>query len=494
MRRFSPRISFVLAAALSLTAASWFPIASGEPFPPTVHTSVEVDGRLLVQGGTRVALRADSQVVARGDSRTATVTECSPLWFDAVGVTWQQTGGGEIDARLRTRGEAGFGQSVEMHADPTHSPDPDTPDSAGAREGTPLLWTGGGRCVRFSLAFDGEAELSNVKVFFVNSSGTADGPGTAPPEPLTAFGLEDAEALANEPKIITRKEWGAQEGLNNCDPYYSDAVRMAFVHHTVTPNGYSKGQADDFVRSIHAYHTRGQGWCDIAYNFLIDRYGRIYEGRKGGIELPVVGAAQQGFNDNAASVALIGNFLHHKVFAGALHALKDLLNWRLDVAHVDPTDRALMKSSGGPNTRYEKGDEVRLRTISGHRNTGFTSCPGTRLYRKLRSVRRQVNDMGLPKIYYPEAKPPSIQQGLQTTKISADGTEILDWSVEIRNANGDLVRTLNATAADLAVFWNGKDEFDTLVPVGPYEATVSAQGVSGAARPAELTIKVKVPS
>ena len=62
----------------------------------------------------------------------------------------------------------------------------------------------------------------------------------------------------------------------------------------------------------------------------------------------------------------------------AEHALARLLAWRLDVAHVDPLGTVTWTSGGNP--KYPRGTNVTLRAISGHRDTGFTSCPGTRLY------------------------------------------------------------------------------------------------------------------
>jgi uncharacterized protein with LGFP repeats len=92
--------------------------------------------------------------------------------------------------------------------------------------------------------------------------------------------------------VISRREWGADPRLGDeCfEPVYGSSVRAVVLHHTVNSNDYSRSDAPAIVRSILAYHTQGQGWCDIGYNFLVDRFGRIYQGRRGGVRLPVRGA------------------------------------------------------------------------------------------------------------------------------------------------------------------------------------------------------------
>ncbi len=75
-----------------------------------------------------------------------------------------------------------------------------------------------------------------------------------------------------------------------------------------TPTTTPRSQVPGILRSIYAYHTRSRGWSDIGYNFLVDRFGRIWEGRYGGVDRPVVGAHTLGYNDNAFAMSAIGNF------------------------------------------------------------------------------------------------------------------------------------------------------------------------------------------
>lgn len=490
---------------MTLTGINWSQPAVGQSFPETVSETVNVTPGSLgdADAATERASAASNlgRVQARHAGTTEPVTTCADFWFTGLGVVWEEHASADVDLLLRSSADGvTFSPREEFHADGTHGPDPDSSDAASAvasaENGAPFVWTGEATCVRWSLKVAEGADLSNVRIMFVNSSGTAGGPGTAPEESSSeaGFGTDSAEAWTQLPLIRTRDDWGARDSLNRCNPSYADELKMAFVHHTDGGNAYSKNQVDDILRGIHAYHTNGRKWCDIAYNFLIDKFGRIWEGRKGGITEPVVSAATQGVNTGSASVALLGSYTRRKPTAVSLRALKRLLSWRLDIAHVAPNVRTTMISSGGDNTKYDNGDKVRLRTISGHRDTGYTDCPGGKLYRRLGAIRKGVTKMGLPKIYGPTASPTSLVQGSEDTiRFKARGSSPLQWTVEIAEVStGNVIRTINASGDTLGITWRGNDQDSNPAAVGSYDATIRGEKLAGPkARPATLRIRVK---
>ena len=152
--------------------------------------------------------------------------------------------------------------------------------------------------------------------------------------------------------------------------------------------------------AIEVYHVKSNGWNDIGYNFLVDRYGTVYEGRYGGIDRNVIGAYARGFNTGSIGVAVIGTFSAAAIPAAAETSLEKLLAWRLDLAHVDPVSTLTFVSGG--SERYRAGVPVVLRAVSGHRDTGLTTCPGDLLYAKLDTIAAKTQAIGLPKLYEPK--------------------------------------------------------------------------------------------
>jgi hypothetical protein len=158
--------------------------------------------------------------------------------------------------------------------------------------------------------------------------------------------------------------------------YYE--VHAGFVHHTVNANSYSRSQVPGIIRSIYAYHTQSKGWSDIGYNFLVDRFGRIWEGRYGGVDRPVVGAHTLGYNDYSFAMSAIGNFETARPSSTMLTAYGRLFAWKLSLHGVSAADTS------------QKVGRRTFKAINGHRDAGSTACPGRHLYAKIPQIREQA--------------------------------------------------------------------------------------------------------
>jgi N-acetylmuramoyl-L-alanine amidase len=214
---------------------------------------------------------------------------------------------------------------------------------------------------------------------------------------VSATGVLDpeAEALPVRPEIVKRSEWGATRAEGGCKPRATPArgrVKAAAVHHTVTANRYSEAEAPAIVLGICRYHRNGNGWNDIGYNALVDRFGNLYAGRAGGLRKAVVGAHAQGFNSQTTGVASIGTHTATAISPAAKASLVDYLAWKLSVHGLRATGKTTLTSAGGEASRYPRGRKVRLNKIIGHRTVGLTACPGETLYAEVARLRRLVGE------------------------------------------------------------------------------------------------------
>ena len=293
-----------------------------------------------------------------------------------------------------------------------------------------------------------------------------------------------ATAATVQPRIVSRAGWGADERIRRADPDYSDTVKAAVVHHTVQSNSYSPSESAALVRADYLYHVRTRGWNDIGYNFLVDRYGRVFEGRYGGITRAVLGAHAGGFNTNTTGVAMLGTFTTSRPTSPMLAALERLLAWKLDLTHVDPRGRTALTSAGGANTRYPAGRRVVVNTIFGHRSTSYTTCPGDPTIGLLPRIRSAVSWIGRPKIYGGSATTSRVRpEHGGSAGVHARFSSTVRWNVAVTGSNGATVRSFTGAGSEAKVRWDGRTAGGTLAPPGWATMTVTAAAGGATARP-----------
>jgi hypothetical protein len=288
--------------------------------------------------------------------------------FNLVGMRWR--GGGEpaISVRVRRPGRGwSRWQSLDAHAD--HNPDPRTGERLAAASDP--LWVGSADAVQYRL---GHA-VSGLRLHFVNVGRYAQARLRA---------AQDAE-----PDFVSRAEWGASACPPREKPLYG-TVKAVVVHHTVSLNDYTPDEAPAIVLAICRYHRNSNGWNDIGYNALVDKYGVLYEGRAGGLDRAVVGAQAQGFNSQTAGIASIGDHTQVEATPETLSAIARYARWRLQIAGQPLSGTVTLTSSGGPESKYGAGAKVREQRVLGHRDVGRTACPGALLFGQLDQLRTMV--------------------------------------------------------------------------------------------------------
>jgi hypothetical protein len=337
----------------------------------------------------------------------------APKRFNLVGLAWEGQNEPEIELRVRQAGEPwGPWTDVPSHRD--GGPDPGSAEKSANGVSSPV-WAGEADYVQYRLS----KQVPNLRLKFVNASGTATaaeraktgvvGAITGASEAVT--GLLTAEA-DTQPTINPRSSWGASDCPPRRTPDYGE-VKASFVHHTVNANNYTSSQVPAMILSICRYHRNTNGWDDIGYQFLVDKYGRLWEGRAGGINKAVVGAQAQGYNAQSTGIANLGTHTSVQVTTASLDAMARLIRWKLPL-HGQPTEGSVtLTSAGGELNRYPAGTLVKVNRIPGHRDGDKTACPGDALYAQLPDLRRRSD------------RPPAAPRGL-TASTKSNGIA-LDW-------------------------------------------------------------------
>lgn len=187
--------------------------------------------------------------------------------------------------------------------------------------------------------------------------------------------------------IVTRKEWGANEKLKRCASSSTSTAKGVFIHHSAGSNSYTKAQAPGIIRGYLSYHTQSKGWCDLGYNFLVDKYGTIYEGRAGSITKAMTGAHASGFNSYTIGISVLGTYTSSAPSSAAQNSVKRIIAWKANQYGFNPTGKMTLTSGGGGTSKYGAGKKVSLNVVSGHRDTSYTECPGLAYYNRLPSIR-----------------------------------------------------------------------------------------------------------
>ncbi len=243
-------------------------------------------------GVTSDAARSATAATPVGRVTSVLTPEQSRPRFSVAGISWASStdlSADDVTVHVRVKEATGW-SGWELLPVPDDGPEAGTAEAVGARLGTTPIVSEGGTGIQVRVDTPRGRTLPDLQVTTID-------PGTSPADDdLTARApAAAASAAAAQPTIITRSQWGADESLLGSKTL-SSTVKAITIHHTAGTNDYTPESAAAQVRGIYAYDTQGLGWADIAYNFLVDKWGRVYEGRAGSITEPVRGAHSMGFS------------------------------------------------------------------------------------------------------------------------------------------------------------------------------------------------------
>ncbi len=473
-------LGLVTPAVIGLPVAT-APSAAAHPVAPSVR-----------QVPIGLASAAASAAPAGPALRRVTNALAAPVAadFTTVGVTWR------ADPRVappvvtvRWRADGTWSAWTEVPSEEGDAPDPGTADLAGARPGTRPLWVGRAQAAEVRVETAGGVRPQDLRLELVD-------PGTSAADTLRVP-RDRAAAEPSRPEILSRAQWGADESLRRGSPSYASTVKAGFVHHTVNANSYSMAEVPALLRGIYAYHVKSNGWSDIGYNFLIDRFGRTWEGRAGGIDRAVIGAHTGGFNTDTFGASLLGTYSSVTPSAATLEALQALFAWRLAMVYRDPLGTVSLRSAGGGTSRYAAGTYHSFDVISGHRDAGSTSCPGELAYAQLAQIRSAVAERIGPGFIDPKVTPSATYVGSQTPiALTAGILRPATWTVEVRNSSDVVLRSfLGLASRKVDVTWDLKDGLGVPVPPGVYTLRLTDVDAEGrTALPFVATVRYRVPA
>ena len=305
----------------------------------------------------------------------------TPKRFNLVGFSWRGAGDPAIALRARTDGDA-WTSWTPAGADGRH----------GRRRSTSApVWVGEADWVQYRMS----RRVPGLRLHFVNTTGTA----TAKDRLLTRLRsvaqsavvrVAPAWGATSRPRIRPRSDWGGKYCPTRGVTY--GKVRAAIVHHTVTANAYSRSQVPAAILAVCRFHRNTNGWNDIGYNFVVDRFGGIWEGRAGGVDEAVMGSQAQGYNAQTTGIANLGDFSSVPQTDAAIAAIARLIRWKLANHGLPTYGTTTLTSAGGPSARYPYGHTRTFRRVIGHRDTGRTACPGQQLYYQLGELRERIGE------------------------------------------------------------------------------------------------------
>ena len=202
---------------------------------------------------------------------------------------------------------------------------------------------------------------------------------------------DTADAAAAMPPVYSRAQWGADEAIRTWAP----AVRADHQGGDDPPHGrqqrlHRRRRCPAIMRSIYQYHTVSRGWGDIGYNVIADKFGRLWEGRYGGLastssaRTPAASTPAPSASRCSATTTTVAPP------PAMLDAVADIVAWKFALYGVNPNGQDALASGGGGTARWPAGTRVYMPTVFAHRDVGLTACPGQYAFARMGDIRAMV--------------------------------------------------------------------------------------------------------
>lgn len=398
------RIAVTTVGLMALSVSS---ALTGTAGATTQAAAQGVEQTPLTDGSGKPAKTTGTPRTDAQNSTTLSTGKLTGKKFSTLGLSWKKES--HVDsktkamARLHKNGKWGAWKQIPLELD-------ESVNAEAKRAGSPAFFAGDSDGVELTVTSPSRTFPQDLKLAMVS-------PGKTPPvaqskrAKRSLVAPRSLSADTRQPSIGSRADWGADE--SRADPGYKTqaTLKAAVIHHTVTGNNaYSQSEVPKIINGIYIHHIENLGYGDFPYHFIVDRFGGIWEGRKGSVEMKpdsdipgIVGGHAQGFNTNTFGVAALGNFEPNNSEGGEdtgpnpeptpamKQSLTDLLAWKLGQYGLDAQGKTELTSAGGGGTNpHPRGTKVNVDVITSHRDVNATACPGQKMYDFLPELRRNT--------------------------------------------------------------------------------------------------------
>lgn len=359
------------------------------PALPDSEKATVPGARPVVAESDTVPLEATSELQATADGLPAAssaevqhkVVSTDGGDLRVVGVTWNEIdAGADLTVQLRSLVDGTWTDWQAMEITRAQSAD-EAPD--GSRGGTEPMVVVDAQEVEVALAAPADSMPTDPEISVIDpGESPADGAAPVGSDQLGAGGGAGTFALPGvvrsaAPRIYTRADWGADESVRTWRPTLGEVTGVV-VHHSAGANGYSQSAVPGIIRGIYQYHAVTRGWGDIGYNVIVDRFGRAWEGRYGGVANAIIGAHASGVNGTMFGISVLGNYDQVAVPDVAFQTVARVTAWKFANHGISTAGSA-------------KGiNNAAIPRVVGHRDVGSTACPGRYFYPRMGELKNLI--------------------------------------------------------------------------------------------------------
>lgn len=162
---------------------------------------------------------------------------------------------------------------------------------------------------------------------------------------------------------ISRSQW-TRTGPARSKVNAMNGITKITIHHDGMAPSYLTKHASvaERIEKIRKYHTGNNGWGDIGYHYIVDRTGRVWEGRP----IQYQGAHVRNNNEHNIGILVLGNFDKQSPSSAQINALYT-------------ATKALTKQH-----------QIKTKLVRSHQEINKTACPGKNLQKQMDALRRHV--------------------------------------------------------------------------------------------------------